>query len=490
MGEDMSEINLHRAAGVLLGMAAGDALGAGYEFKPSIGEGAQVAMAGNRLWEPGEWTDDTDMAIAIAEAAADGADLCDPAVLDGIARRWYEWSRQSKDVGTQTRAVFSAASAAGVSFTSMTAAAEDAHHSLGRSGGNGSLMRTAPVALAFLHDEDALVEAARTVSSMTHFDPEAGDACVLWCLAIRHAVLTGELDVRVGLPRVPSERRDLWVERIEVAEQSRPWDFSQYDSADGASNGWVVRALQGAWCAIATTTADGPQHLQLALEEAVRGGDDADTVAAIAGALLGAAYGASAVPAQWRRIMHGWPGLRARDLIVLGQRVARRGDICEGVWPRVDRFDYSGLGDVGVLVEHPLDAEVLLSGVGHLDPLPDGVDAVVSLCRLGTDEVPAVGVAAEDHIEVWLVDSEYHSDNPHLEFVLADTVAAVHQFRAEGKRVLVHCVQAQNRTPVVGAQYSVTEFGVAPDDAVTSMREVLPGCLRTAALRRAIGAVG
>lgn len=470
-------------------MAAGDALGAGYEFEPSVGDGVDIVMAGNQLWEPGEWTDDTDMALAIAEAAADGADLRDTVVLDRIAQRWCEWSRQSKDVGIQTSTVILAAEAAGLSFETMTAAASDLHRARGRSGGNGSLMRTAPVALAFLHDEDALVAAARTVSGMTHFDPEAGDACVLWCLAIRHAVLTGELDVRVGLSRVPADRRDLWEERIGVAESSRPRDFSKWHSADGVGNGWVVRAFQGAWCAIATSSVSGPEHLRAALEEAVRGGDDADTVAAIAGGLLGAAYGASAVPAKWRRIMHGWPGLRSRDLIALGVRIAQHG-VAEGTWPLVEHLDYSHLGDVHVLVPHPHDPEVLLSGVGHRDPLPPGVDAVVSLCRLGAAEGPAQGVAAEDHIEVWLVDSEAPADNPHLEFALADTVAAVRQFRAEGKRVLVHCVQAQNRTPAVGALYSVTEFGVDPDDAVAQMREVLPGSLSTAALVRAISEFG
>ena len=55
-------------------------------------------------------------------------------------------------------------------------------------------MRTAPLALAYLDDEAALVEAARAVSELTHYDSEAGDACVLWCLAIQHAVLTGVLE--------------------------------------------------------------------------------------------------------------------------------------------------------------------------------------------------------------------------------------------------------------------------------------------------------
>ena len=109
----------------------------------------------------------------------------------------------------QTRSVLTRAGRHGI--TAQTARAESAalHNLTGRTAGNGSLMRTAPVALAYLDDEAALVQAARSVSELTHYDPEAGDACVLWCLAIRHAVLTGMLDVRIGLPHIDAERRDL-----------------------------------------------------------------------------------------------------------------------------------------------------------------------------------------------------------------------------------------------------------------------------------------
>jgi len=106
---------------------------------------------------------------------------------------------------------------------------------------------------------------------------------VLWCLAIRHAILTGKLDARIGLQQIPIERRDLWVSRLTVAEASKPADFT--------NNGWVVEALQAAWSAITTTPiptdhpADGVfrvDHLRLAIDAAVRGGNDTDTVAAIA----------------------------------------------------------------------------------------------------------------------------------------------------------------------------------------------------------------
>jgi ADP-ribosyl-[dinitrogen reductase] hydrolase len=82
----------------------------------------------------------------------------------------------------------------------------------------------------------------------------------------------------------------------------------------------VGTAVQAAWAVIAQTPVpdDWPeQHLRVCLEEAVRIGNDTDTVAAIAGQLLGACWGASAIPAEWRQHLHGWPGLREPDLVRL-----------------------------------------------------------------------------------------------------------------------------------------------------------------------------
>jgi ADP-ribosylglycohydrolase len=194
---------------------------------------------------------------------------------------------------------------------------ENLHMRTGHTAGNGSLMRTAPVALAYLEDgrEDALTDAAAQLSAMTHYDPEAGEACVLWCHIIRHAVRTGELDAAAGLRYLRNGSRRVWAQRLDEAGRSRPADFTH--------NGWVVEALQSAWSAITTVPATGEPagHLRLALEAAVRGGRDADTVAAIAGGVLGAVHGASAVPARWREILHGWPGLNAGDLVALAERI-------------------------------------------------------------------------------------------------------------------------------------------------------------------------
>lgn len=312
--EPMDPDVLDRAAGVLLVCACGDALGAGYEFLPPSSIQAPVGMigGGSFAWEPGEWTDDTAMAWVIADVAASGVDLRTVEAQDQITAGWFAWMQEAKDVGVQTSSALTRAGheAGGIPTAGHLREAAARHHEReGRSGGNGSLMRTAPVALAFLDDPEGLIDAAMQISALTHFDPEAGESCVLQCLAIRHAVLTGELDLRVGLPALDRRPAELWRSRIDDAEVRTPESFT--------GNGWCVEALMGAWSAIAGSTSD----VRLPLEAAVQGGHDTDTVAAIAGALVGAKHGASAVPQQWREILHGWPGKTGDDLVEVGLRI-------------------------------------------------------------------------------------------------------------------------------------------------------------------------
>jgi ADP-ribosyl-[dinitrogen reductase] hydrolase len=469
----LTTAQLDRACGVLLGTAAGDALGAAYEFGPPRGPELEVAMVGGGPfgWEPGEWTDDTSMAIVIAEVAATRADLREEEGLDAIARRWHDWSQDAKDVGVQTRSVLSHAGRDGISAQKAREESAALHKLTTRTAGNGSLMRTAPVALAYLDDEAALVEAARSVSELTHHDPEAGDACVLWCLAIRHAILTGILDARIGLQYIDIERQELWASRLNVAEASKPADFT--------NNGWVVEALQGAWSAIVTTPIpqDDPaggvfrvDHLRLALDAAVRGGNDTDTVAAIAGGLLGAAYGASAVPAEWRRVLHGWPGVRVRDLIALATRIVGENQ----------PFSYDLFGMTPV--RHPHDDEVWLGDVAALQSLPPGVDTVVSLCRVNDDDLPA-GI---EQIDIRLIDIVDPDANPNLDFVLTDTVRVIEQLREEGRTVLLHCVACQSRTPTVAALYGARRQGISGLLALEDVTEVLPDSWPNSDFRKAI----
>ncbi|MGF9660526.1 ADP-ribosylglycohydrolase family protein [Arthrobacter crystallopoietes] len=487
---NLNSLQNDRAAGVLVTLAAGDALGAGYEFGPALPDSTPVSMKGGGPFgfAPAEWTDDTSMAIVIAEslleAAGDGRGL-DERTKGAMAQAWSEWARGAKDVGVQTSSVLGrarqAAATSGrsaITAADAYAASKQGHLSSGRSGGNGSLMRTAPLALAFLGAApEALRDAALEVSALTHFDPEAGEACALWCLAIRLAVLTGELDIRTGLEILPEDRAAVWTGRIEAAEAKFPRDFTR--------NGWVVEAFQAAWSAITTTAgaASGPAHLRAALEAAVRGGNDTDTVAAIAGGLLGAAYGYTAVPFEWRRRLHGWPGYTACDLQRLALQLARGKGRTEGSWPDLPVFDNSAYisptrTDV---VEHPLDSGVLLGGAPALSRTD--YDAVVSLSRVGTAETH---VDPADHASFWLLDEAHAEANAHLDFVLQEAAAAVALFRSEGKRVLLHCVRMESRTPTVAALYGALITGMAPEEALDKVREVLPNANPNRGFRQAL----
>lgn len=475
---NLTSAQLDRACGVLIAAAAGDALGAGYEFTYPPQHLVPV-MKGGGLgnFAPGQWTDDTDQAAAIAQVAATGADLRTPEALDRIATGFREWyAAGPADVGVQTGAVLSRA-AATPTAAGMIAASREVHQRQGRSAGNGSLMRTGPVELAHLHDPEALVEAAMAVSSLTHYQAEAQEACAVWCLMIRHAVLTGQFpnfeDIAHWAPNAPE-----WRAVLQEAEANEPGTFRQ--------NGWSVGALQAAWSAIVhTPVPEGPfpsAHLTDALSTAIRIGHDTDTVAAIAGALLGARWGMSAVPAQWRRILHGWPGLTSRDLERLAFLTARGGRAGKYGWPNVEHIDYVPL-QYGrpALAIHPHDDGVWLASATALDDLPAGVDAVVSLCLTGTRQVPE----RVEHIGFRIMDEPDPAENPNLDYVLVDAARTIAALRNEGKTVLLQCVAAHSRTPTVGIAYSMLR-GVPRDVATLAVCGVLPAAHPNGGFRKAL----
>ncbi|MEY9211595.1 ADP-ribosylglycohydrolase family protein [Thermobifida halotolerans] len=462
---------LDRAAGVLLGAACGDALGVPYEFAPRLDQQQTPRMIGGGLgpYAPGEYSDDTQMAVCIAQVAATGADLRSSEALDQVAHRFVDWHRDgASDIGIQTAAVLGQAARnaeahAELSLAEWMLAASGARVAQGRpSAGNGSLMRTAPVALAFPHDPEATAEAARRVSELTHADPLAADACVLWCEGIRHAVAHGTFDgVRRGLRLLETDRRAQWEAWLDEAEHHPPHTFTD--------NGFVVRALQAAWSAITRTPvpehrpADGvfaAQHLQHALEAAARAGGDTDTVAAIAGALLGARWGASAIPWQWQRAVHGWPGLHTRDLTSLAVRTFQGGHCDAQGWPEAARHPFQADVTEPFVTTHPHDDGVLLGNLRLARPWQETADAVVSLCRTGTADFTEV--PRTDHVRVWLIDQV--GANAHVHFTLDQAAHAVAGLRAEGKRVLLHCAAGRSRTPAVAARYA-TLLGLDPATA-------------------------
>lgn len=467
-----------RAAGVLLGQACGNALGVPYEFGPSLPASFEPQMAGGGPFgfDPGEYSDDTSMAVCIAEVASRGADLTSDDALDEIAEGFLAWAAVSKDVGAQTSRVFSATRKASTTYRSVGWRMRHASAALAAAQpgqvGNGALMRTSVVGLTRLDDREGTAAAAAAVASLTHADPLGIESAVLWSEAVRVAVTEGRLDLLSGVTLLPRASRDRWALWIDQATGVDPHTYGR--------NGFTVWALQAAWAAITWTPtpeldpANGSfpaQHLAEATKNAVRAGDDTDTVAAIAGGLLGAYWGQSAVPLAWTRRIHGYGDHRARGLTTLAHLTANRGEVTGQGWPtapRMTSWEYTRAPQRPAPL--PLDPDVVL---GTYQSGKHGCDAIVSLCRVGTDDVGANGVAPEDHVLVRLVDTEDPDDNPNLEFVIDQAARAVAELRDEGKSVLLHCVASQQRTPSVAVAYGLLR-GHSLTESRDAVRTALP----------------
>lgn len=207
----LSSAQHDRAVGSLIGLATGDALGAAYEFHTPGPDHPVMKGGGAFNWAPGEWTDDTQMAICITEEAATGR--LDPLA---VGERFLRWFRSGPpDVGNQTRSILGSTASA----DELTEKALDYHRKRpDSSDGNGSLMRTAPVALAHLDDDDALWTAAQEISALTHAGADSKEACSLWCTAIAEAIREGSSE---GPPSVLL-RRVLLLACLRTGEGSGP----------------------------------------------------------------------------------------------------------------------------------------------------------------------------------------------------------------------------------------------------------------------------
>lgn len=303
---------LDRARGALLGTAVGDALGAGYEFKPPLSKDVPVVFKASPGLAPGEYTDDTAQTIAIALAAS-RSDL--RASLDEVAKEFFRWYEQDGGgIGIQTQRIFMEVK----DRSSAQELLEQSNNFLDtneRAAGNGSLMRTAVVALPFLSSIETVAEVASEVSALTHADLDCREACMIWSKAIRHAILFENFDgIQLAINDLPTFRQNYWNDIFDRADAAS-------DASEFTNNGWVIHAIQAAFKVIMSTATETPEHLVLGIEAAVRVGNDTDTVAAIAGALLGARWGYSAIPKAWLDEIHGWPGYKAQDLVALADQI-------------------------------------------------------------------------------------------------------------------------------------------------------------------------
>ena len=287
--------NLHRDRfrGALVGLAVGDALGTTLEFsRPGTFEPvSDMTGGGPHGLAPGKWTDDTSLALCLAESLVQRQRF-DP--KDQIERyiRWYRdglWSSTGYcfDIGNTTRAALEQFELSGEPYSGPT------HE---RSAGNGSVMRLAPVPMFFAGAAAAAVHYSGESSRTTHGAKACIDGCryyggLIWA-AINGVDKSGLLAGKYSPAGRWSELEPWHGEIEEVAGGS----FKRKGPPQIQGSGYVVRSIEAALWAF---------HKSMSFEQgalmAVNLGDDADTTGAIYGQLAGAFYGMEAIPAVWRQ---------------------------------------------------------------------------------------------------------------------------------------------------------------------------------------------
>lgn len=281
--------NRDTAAGVMLGLACGDALGRPVEFK-SPGDitatyGRLTEMEGDGTWNkpPGTVTDDTDQALCIARSLAEH-DRFDPADVADRFAAWYESG--PFDIGIMTRKSLQRIS----DGTPWDEAGQQVWEQSveGSNAGNGSVMRCAPLAVAYSHDQGRLVEVSRQSSRITHADPRCTAGCAVLNLTVA-GILEGRSDPLADA-----------LEHVDVPDElhSALAPVAAGDHPVLETSGYVVHTLQTAL--YDALNSDGVEE---AIVETVNRGGDADTIGAVTGAVAGARFGAAGLPDRWLDVL-------------------------------------------------------------------------------------------------------------------------------------------------------------------------------------------
>lgn len=312
-------MNIERARGAVYGAACGDAMGAPMEFTggqrsdfPKLLKGPHTKMTGGGTWGvlPGQITDDTHMAVCLAEALADGYDL------NKVGRRYADWRKVTFDIGGMTSASLGAFEANHIGYNCGRRPWEGQ-----RSGaGNGSLMRCSPIG-AFYADPQMVRRVSMLDSAITHFDPRCQIACATYSAAISEAAywcddcrdlpeIKAAMFIRARVAAAEAgadflrQHPDLHKEGLEATEdilrdlrmatQADPDLYGSDVSITGGKSGFVRTAFRLAFWHLFHT-----DSFQAAIIDTVNRGGDTDTNGAIVGGLLGALYGNGDLPVEW-----------------------------------------------------------------------------------------------------------------------------------------------------------------------------------------------
>jgi ADP-ribosyl-[dinitrogen reductase] hydrolase len=302
----LADARLDRLRGCLLGLAVGDAVGTAVEFQPRGSFPPLTDMVGGGPFglQPGQWTDDTSMALCLAASLidAEGFDA-----EDQVQRylRWRDHGYMSSngmcfDIGGTVASALTRYEASGDPFAGST-------HP--HTAGNGCIMRLAPVPMFYAADREQAVHYAAESSRTTHGAAECLDACRLLasmlCAAFdgadKESIVRGDAGPRLTTPRIAA-----------IAAG----DYLDKPVHDIRGSGYVAECLEAAlWCFCHTDS------FEAAVLAAANLGDDADTTAAVCGQLAGAFYGIGGIPRRWLARLAG-RGMIEQMAIALDQERA------------------------------------------------------------------------------------------------------------------------------------------------------------------------
>lgn len=444
--ENLSHTQVQSALGALVGAAVGDALGAPFEFKPAgtfarrfpepvLGGIGELIGGGAFQWAPGEFTDDTQMALALAESiVANKGEFH----LETTWNHFVAWTGQASDIGNTTRLALSG--------SNYRTAAKDAHNILGHTGSNGSVMRIAPIGLIGVRlGREQTIATARQQSDLTHFDPIAGWSAAIAADVIRACILGGLFHKAVyeAVQHVHADHKAIFAEYL-----ADSWEPHHSTVNNGAA---IVCLAQAVWAVRSTTSFED------AVVSAINLGGDADTVAAVTGALAGAVYGIQRIPSRWTTYVHGsvlqpdgsMKTYHQHTLLEIAH--ALLGKPPRGLTQPEPVIAPTQIHEKGVFACNMLGAALADTEMG-----------IISLCRM------------EDMLhshpyrrELYIIDNWGDTYNPHLADVTEDAVAAIDAFLKEGRQVVVHCHGGRSRTAFILKAWYMRTFNASHEMADT-----------------------
>jgi len=296
-----------RFRGCVLGLACGDAVGTTVEFRPRGTFPLVADMIGMGPFDllPGEWTDDTSMALCLGTSLVETGRF-DPGDQMNRYCRWMTEGYLSSngtcfDIGRTVSHALRQFQRTGEPFCGSVDP---------RSAGNGSIMRLAPVPMFFYPDEEAAIHFSGESSRPTHGATECIDACRLFGLMIFKTLAGRDKEEILFSNAFPASGERALSQRIrDIAKGG----YRNKSEEEIRGSGYVVESLEAAlWCFLHT------DNFREAILRAVNLGDDADTTAAVCGQIAGAFYGRSGIPEEWEAKL-----VMSEEIVRLADRLQR-----------------------------------------------------------------------------------------------------------------------------------------------------------------------